>query len=90
MKARKLLIFLAWSVSALTWSAVPATAAENSAKNEKLVGQKIVCRKLAETDSLVRKKKVCLTRQQWSRAEQNGAKYAQQLADELRSRPISR
>ena len=90
MNAYTLVTILALPLFAMGWGAAPAFAAGQEAKVEQSVGQQIVCRKLDDTGSLVKKKKVCLTRQQWVRSQQNNARYAQQLADELRSRPISR
>jgi hypothetical protein len=48
---------------------------------------KLVCKRIAETGSLVKKTKVCLTREQWSRSAENYSKYAEELQDGLRTRP---
>ena len=90
MNVRTFLTFLALPVSAMTWTAMPAIAAQQPGATEKSDEQEIVCRRLEETGSLVKKTKVCLTRAQWRRSTQNHSKYAEELADGLRTKPGGR
>lgn len=81
------LSFVALPAVILGAAAVPAVAAEQAAKAEASDGERIICRKMEDTGSLVRKTKVCLTRDQWRQSGDNGEKYARELADGLRTKP---
>ena len=81
-----------WSLVALPLivsvsGAAPASAAETAAKAEASGKDRFVCRKLEETGSLVKKTKVCLTREQWTRSSENHEKHARDLADGVRTKP---
>jgi hypothetical protein len=65
----------------------PAVLAQSGSKASSADSEKLVCRKVAETGSLVKKTKVCLTRAQWSRSSENHQKYGEELQDGLRTRP---
>ena len=66
--------------------AAPAQASggtsEASADQEELV-----CKKVLETGSLVRKTKVCLTRAQWEKQARGHSQYGRDLQDALSTRP---
>lgn len=42
-------------------------------------GEKIICKKMAQTGSLVKKKKVCYTREQWDRIAQAARANGQRM-----------
>jgi hypothetical protein len=48
---------------------------------------KLICKKIAETGSHVRKTKVCLTRDQWEGSATRHQDYGRDLQDSLRSKP---
>lgn len=48
---------------------------------------KIVCRKIKETGSLVRKTKMCFTQSEWDRMAEAEHKGVGRLVDELQGRP---
>lgn len=81
-------------VAALAVCAVPALAAEPAKSmvepqntGASAESQKVLCKKIAETGSLVKRTKVCLTRAQWNRSAENNRRYGEQLQDDLRGRP---
>jgi hypothetical protein len=76
--------FAALALLALPGAAL--SAGETSAVTEKKP-EKLVCRKLSETGSLVKKNKVCLTRAQWERSQSYHSEYGAKLQDDLRGRP---
>ena len=47
----------------------------------------MVCRKDKETGSLVKTKKTCHTRRQWTYIDDVNSKFARDLADDTRTRP---
>lgn len=53
------------------------------------VVEPIICHSSVETGSLVRRKKVCLTRKQWSYVNDTNHDQAQRYVDDSRSRPSS-
>jgi hypothetical protein len=62
-------------------AAAPALQAATDASKAKLV-----CKKVAETGSLVKKTKVCLTREQWEGSATRHQDYGRDLQDTLRSK----
>jgi hypothetical protein len=86
MPKRSFSVF-ALSAAALVLGAAPAAAAGATpdAKASKKKDQ--VCKKIEVTGSLVRVKKVCLTRDQWNRSAEDHEKFARDLTDGLRTRP---
>jgi hypothetical protein len=63
-------------------AAAPALQAATDASKEKLV-----CKKIAETGSLVKKTKVCLTREQWEGSATRHQDYGRDLQESLRAKP---
>jgi hypothetical protein len=86
MPKRSFSVF-ALSAAALVLGAAPAAAADVTpdAKASKKKDQ--VCKKIEITGSLVRVKKVCLTRDQWNRSAEDHEKFARDLTDGLRAKP---
>ncbi len=72
-------------------AAVLATSIGASAQEAKseapAFDDKIVCRKIKETGSLVRKKKMCFTQSEWDRMAEAEHKGVGRLVDELQGRP---
>ena len=63
-------------------TAPPATAAAAADPMDKMV-----CRRQAETGSLVRAKRECHTRRQWAYLDEQNQTAARNLVDDTRSRP---
>jgi hypothetical protein len=64
----------------------PAPAAAPAAAPTADTSQDIVCRKTKETGSLVRGKKTCLTRSQWSHVDNEHQRASRQLVEDNTSR----
>lgn len=58
-------------------SALPASAATDSSH------EKVICRGEAETGSLVRKKKTCLTKKQWEFSRSEHQRQAQEMQAQI-------
>lgn len=43
---------------------------------------KVVCKRVTETGSLVKKKKVCLTKRQWNKVAENGRSMGQGMQED--------
>lgn len=67
--------------------AAPIPAFAQSANASGKPAEKMICKKVAETGSLVKKTKVCLTRDQWNRAATRGQEYGREMQEGLRSSP---
>ena len=67
--------------------AAPALAAEPNSQPAAPAEEKKVCKRIADSASLVRKTKVCLTRAQWKHSADGHRGYAQEMQDALRTRP---
>ena len=67
--------------------AAPSGALGQAANSTGSPPEKMICKKVAETGSLVRKTKVCLTRDQWNRSATRGQEYSRELQETLRTRP---
>jgi hypothetical protein len=65
--------------------AVPA-AAPALQRPKPMLRSEAVCKKVAETGSLVKKTKVCLTREQWEGSATRHQDYGRDLQDTLRSK----
>lgn len=78
---------IALPAAALMFAAVPAAAAGGSPEAKAPKKQEQVCKKIGVTGSLVKAKKVCLSRDQWSRSAEDHEKFARDLTDGLRSKP---
>lgn len=61
-----------------------AQAAETESPKPK--GEKRVCKSVAETGSLVKKTKVCLSAAEWQRSSDKHRDYGQDLQDKLMSK----
>jgi hypothetical protein len=66
--------------------ALPATAPALQTSTEGAKA-KLVCKKIAETGSHVRRTKVCLTRDQWEGSATRHQDYGRDLQESLRSKP---
>lgn len=75
--------FIAAGLVAPAASAQPQTVAGTT----QTPVEKLVCKKITETGSLVKRHKVCLTRAQWDRSQENHRQYGEQMADRMRTRP---
>ncbi len=71
----------------LSLLAMPGAASAMQAKTAEKQPDKMVCKKVGETGSLVKKTKVCLTRSQWERSATRGSEYSRELQEGLRGRP---
>jgi hypothetical protein len=71
---------MAQPAPAATAAAAPAAAAAPD------TSQDIVCRKTKETGSLIRGKKTCLTRSQWSYVDSEHQRASRQLVEDSTSR----
>jgi hypothetical protein len=70
-----------------TLLAAPSVALGQAADATGNPPEKMICKKVAETGSLVRRTKVCLTRDQWNRSASRGQEYSRDLQENLRTRP---
>ena len=77
-------ILIALSIASL---GAPAFAADQAAQPAAPAEEKKVCKRIADSASLVRKTKVCLTRAQWKHSADGHRGYAQEMQDALRTRP---
>jgi hypothetical protein len=87
MPKRSFSVFALSAAALVVLGAAPATASGETpdAKAPKKKDQ--VCKKIEVTGSLVKVKKVCLTRDQWNRSAEDHEKFARDLTDGLRTRP---
>lgn len=76
-------------VAAVTAALIcPLAAMAQEAKPEApAFDDKIVCRKIKETGSLVRNKKMCFTQSEWDRMAEAEHKGVGRLVDELSGKP---
>ena len=65
--------FLALVMMADAAATVPATAAPIDPM------EKVICRRTYETGSLVKSKRVCLTKREWVMADEKGRKLAEEM-----------
>ncbi len=61
--------------------------AQDAASQTPAFDDKIVCRKIKETGSLVRKKKMCFTQAEWDRLAEAEHKGVGKLVDDLSGKP---
>ena len=64
----------------------PALAADQPT-NASADQEELVCKKVLETGSLVRKTKVCLTRAQWEKQARGHSQYGRDLQEALSTKP---
>lgn len=67
--------------------ATPGAALAQSAVASGRPPEKMICKRVAETGSHVKKTKVCLTRDQWNRSATRHQEYGRDLQDTLRTKP---
>jgi hypothetical protein len=72
------------AISALALGSASAAVAAQQSGSETAEAPKLICKKSLETGSLVKKTKVCLTREQWARSARGNEQYARELAEDLR------
>lgn len=70
---------IAGMVAALMLAGTSASAA--TAAEQVRPADKLICRRMAETGSLVRKKRVCHTQGEWARISDAARKNTQELQD---------
>lgn len=88
MSVRRLLLVTAFAACSIpAFAEEPGKSMVEPQPGGSAESQKVICKKVAETGSLVKRTKVCLTRDQWNRSAENHRRYGEQLQDELRGRP---
>lgn len=63
----------------------PASAAEEKKPSEG--GSKMVCKRFADTGSMIKRRKQCMTLQQWDQVAASQQEGARKLVEDLRTRP---
>jgi hypothetical protein len=69
---------------------IPLNAASASTSTTSVAageGDKLICRRELETGSLVKKRKVCLTKTEWQRRNEAHEQFSRDLQDGLRTKP---
>ena len=82
-RSRALCAFVSMSLLAAPGAAMAQSTVASGKPPEKLI-----CKKVAETGSHVKKTKVCLTRDQWNRSATRHQDYGRDLQDTLRTKPV--
>jgi CO/xanthine dehydrogenase Mo-binding subunit len=72
------------AAAAILAAAMPALAAETWTDGAN--DQKLICKKQLETGSLVKKKKTCLTAEQWKRVAEGSQAMTERMQDESRTK----
>ena len=62
-------------------------AAAPKASEKKSDSEKVICKSIGETGSLVRKRKQCFTRAEWDRIAESQRTGTQKMVDQLTTRP---
>jgi hypothetical protein len=75
-EAKHMLISTAFLTLAMMADAATKTA-QSAVPADPL--DKVICRRIIETGSLVKGKRVCLTRREWSRASERGREHAESM-----------
>ena len=74
-------------LSSVAEPAAPAPTAPVAATEATDPMDKMVCRRILETGSLVRGKRECHTKRQWAYLDEQHQNSARQLVDDTRTRP---
>lgn len=68
-------------------AAAPAVAGEAEKAAASAEENKLICKKILETGSLVRKRKQCFTKAEWAEIAESQRRGATKMIDELQTRP---